>query len=69
MPQIIQSSNPDIDTLKCPKCKAIWRAEGEHAWGDDRWSYKLGEDKCPSGCITFFGFRVTGKLVKKPNVS
>lgn len=61
MLNVVQSANPDIDTLKCPKCGALWRAEGEHAWGEERWSYKLNEDRCPRLCLNFFGFRIRGR--------
>lgn len=62
MNNVIQSTNPNIDTLKCPKCGALWRAEGEHAWGEENWTYKLNEELCPRSCRNLFGFRIEGKV-------
>ncbi|WP_423408013.1 hypothetical protein AABM38_20425 [Heyndrickxia sp. MSNUG] len=62
--KIIQSLDPDIDTLKCPKCNAIWRVKGSYEFGLDIWVYELDEEYCPNGCKNFFGFRVIGKKVE-----
>lgn len=64
MLNVIQSNDPEIDTLKCPKCKAIWRAKGQYDYDAGGWNYELGDDLCPCGCINFLGFRVTGKRVQ-----
>jgi hypothetical protein len=61
MHSVIQSSDPDIDTLKCPKCKALWRAKG-HYDSEGKWDYDYA-DICPQGCFNFFGFKIKGKRV------
>lgn len=66
---ILQSLSPDIDTLKCPKCSAIWRAKGGYILGEDRFSYYneangIDEELCPSGCKNFFRLPIKGKLIK-----
>ena len=49
--KIIQSSNPDVDTLKCPKCGAIWRSKGYY---NDKGGWVYEVKNCPSGCRTRF---------------
>lgn len=68
--QIIQSPDPDIDTLRCPKCSALWRAKGHYDYDQGGWNYYnetecIDEELCPNGCRNFFGFRTKGKLVNK----
>lgn len=54
----------DVDTFKCPKCKAIWRLQGSYEYGDDLWQYD-GSEYCPNGCTNFLGFKVKGKIQNK----
>jgi hypothetical protein len=60
--KVIQSPNPDTDTLKCPKCNALWRAKGHYNYDEGGWAYDADEEYCPKGCKNFIGFRVKGKL-------
>lgn len=66
---IVQSPDPDIDTLKCPKCGALWRAKGKYNYDDGGWHYYNAEDGidhgcCPSGCKNFFAIPVKGRSIK-----
>lgn len=68
--KIIQSPNPDIDTLKCPKCNALWLAEGHYNYDEGGWNYfnedtGIDNEICPNGCKNFFGFRVKGRIIKR----
>lgn len=49
---IIQSNDPDTDTLKCPKCCAIWRSKGYYNYDEGGWVYE--DVDCPNGCCTYF---------------
>lgn len=64
MNKIIHSNKPDVDTLKCPKCNALWRAEGHYNYDEGGWAYENDEEYCPRGCYSFFGFKIKGKVVK-----
>lgn len=68
--KIIQSPNLNIDTLKCPKCNVLWRAEGHYNYDEGGWNYfneetGIDEDICPNGCTNFFGFRIRGKMTPR----
>lgn len=60
---IIQSPNPAVDTMKCPKCGVIWRSllvYDEHLEAEVH-----EEDNCPNECRNFFGFPVFGKVIPR----
>lgn len=64
-----QSPDPDIDTLKCPKCGTIWHAKGNYDYDLGGWNY-FGEDGnneglCPSRCKNILGAHITGKEIKR----
>jgi hypothetical protein len=62
--KIIQSNNPDIDTLKCPKCGVIWCSHGYYNFDEGGWVYE--DAYCPSGCRTWFsGSPVQGKTIPR----
>jgi hypothetical protein len=65
MSEIFQSTDIEVDTLKCPKCKAIWRARGHYNYDDGGYSYDYNDDICPNGCTNFFGFSVRGKVIDR----
>lgn len=62
---IIQSSDPDVDTLKCPKCGALWRSRGHYNYDEGGWVHD--EDYCPNDCVNFFGFEIKGKVILRDN--
>lgn len=62
--KIIQSPDPDIDTLKCPKCGCLWRSKGCYDYDNFGWAYE--QAVCPSGCRTWFlQFPLRGKIVSR----
>lgn len=70
MSSIMQSPDPETDTLKCPKCRALWRAKGHYNYDLGGWNYYneeegIDEDLCPSGCTSFFGSRIKGKVIPR----
>lgn len=60
---IVQSNDPDTDTLKCPKCGTLWRANGHYNYDEGGWAYDDDENICPLGCTGLFGFRIKGKII------
>jgi hypothetical protein len=62
--KIIQSPNPAIDTFKCPKCGAIWRAEGFYDFDLGGWIYDIDDEYCPCDCRNILGFRIKGQVTK-----
>lgn len=65
MKDIIQSTNPDVDTLKCPKCGCIWRSLGYYDYDEGGWSHGT-EDFCPNHCRTkILGLPITGRVVPR----
>lgn len=62
MLKVIQSNNPDTDTLICPKCGALWRAKGYYDRDEGGWVHELKEEYCPRYCRNLFGFRISGKV-------
>jgi hypothetical protein len=62
--KIIQSPNPDIDTLKCPKCGAIWRSEGYYDYDEGGWVHE--QDTCPNECRSrFLNILINGKVIPR----
>lgn len=55
----------DVDTLKCPKCKTIWREKGEYDYDFGGWHYPDGSEYCPNGCVNKFGIKAKGKIQKR----
>ena len=61
---LVHSNDPDIDTLRCPKCKAIWRSKGHYNYDEGGWVYENAEDNlCPCGCENFLGYRIKGLVL------
>lgn len=63
--KLIHSPNPDIDTLKCPKCNTLWRAEGYYNYDEGGWNYGM-DQYCPNNCKSLFGFPIEGKVYRNP---
>lgn len=63
---MITSIKPDVDTLVCPNCKAIWRAKWSLDYGDDIWTYDdPNAEYCPCGCRNWIGFKVKGNRINE----
>lgn len=68
---VILESDRGIDLLKCPKCKALWRARGYYDFDIGGWVYdEDNADLCPCGCRNIFGLRIRADVVipKKSHV-
>jgi hypothetical protein len=64
--KILQSQNPDIDTLKCPKCGAVWREKGFYDYDLGGWVYEDNlQGECPNDCRNWLGTRIKGKVIPR----
>lgn len=61
---ILQSPDLNIDTLKCPKCNAIWRSEWYYDYDEGGLVHE--EDLCPNGCCTkILKTRIKGNVIPR----